>query len=73
MENGGANIVQEMDDGWLLYMFLKHTNFDMLVSPVEEPLINLITEAESVVFDTEVSNHLQLISGQNLQEGDRNY
>lgn len=40
----------------------------MLVAPVDEPLINLVTEAQGVVFDTEVSDHLQLISGENLQE-----
>lgn len=45
----------------------------MLVSPVDEPLVNLITEAQRVMFNTEVSNHLQLLSGENLQEGDRNY
>lgn len=48
-----------------------HTNFDMLVSPVDEPLINLITEAQSVMFNAEVCDHLQLIFGENLQEEDR--
>lgn len=44
----------------------------MLVSPVDEPLVNLIAEAESVVFNAEVCNHLELISGENLQNEDRN-
>lgn len=44
----------------------------MLVSPVDEPLVNLIAEAESVVFDAEVCNLLELISGENLQNEDRN-
>lgn len=46
----------------------------MLVSPVDEPLINLVTEAERVVFDAEIRDHLQLVSGENLQEdgNDRN-
>lgn len=43
----------------------------MLVAPVDEPLINLITKAQSVMFNTKVSNHLQLISGENLQGDDR--
>lgn len=42
----------------------------MLVSSVDEPLINLIAEAQSVMFNAEVSNHLQLVSGENLQEED---
>ena len=45
----------------------KRTNFNVLVAPVDEPLINLITEAQSVMFDTKVCDHLQLISGENLQ------
>lgn len=49
-----------------------HTNFDMLVSLVDEPLINLITEAQSVMFNAEVCDHLQLVFGENLQEEDRN-
>lgn len=59
----------------LIYSTLsgKHTNFNMLVSPVDEPLINLVTEAQSVMFNTEVSDHLQLVSGENLQEEDRNH
>lgn len=44
----------------------------MLVSPVDEPLVNLIAEAESVVFDAEVCDLLELISGENLQNEDRN-
>lgn len=44
----------------------------MLVSPVDEPLVNLIAEAESVVFDAEVCDHLELIFGENLQNEDRN-
>lgn len=44
----------------------------MLVSPVDEPLINLITEAEGVVFDAEICDHLQLVSGENLQNEDGN-
>lgn len=44
----------------------------MLMSPVDEPLVNLIAEAESVVFNTEVCNHLKLTSGVNLQNEDRN-
>ncbi len=47
----------------------KHTNFDVLLSFVDDPLINLITEAQSVVFNAEVGDHLQLISGENLQGG----
>lgn len=43
-----------------------HTDFDMLVSLVGDPLINLITEAQTVMFNTEVSNHLKLISSENL-------
>lgn len=50
----------------------KPTNFDMLVSPVDEPLVNLIAEAESVVFNAEVCNHLEFLSGENLQSEDRN-
>lgn len=45
----------------------------MLVAFVDEPLINLIAEAQSVVFNAEVSDHLQLISGENLQEQNRKY
>lgn len=45
----------------------------MLVPFVDKPLVNLIAEAQSVVFDTQVSNHLQLVSGENLEEGDRRY
>lgn len=44
----------------------------MLVSPVDEPLINLVAEAESVMFNAEIGNQLQLISGENLQSEDRN-
>lgn len=47
-----------------------HTNFNMLVSFVDEPLINLVAEAKSIMFNAEVSNHLQLVSGENLQEED---
>ena len=46
----------------------KRTNFDVLLSPVDEPLVDLVTEAQSVVFDAEVSDHLQLCSGEHLQE-----
>lgn len=42
----------------------------MLVSFVNEPLVNLIAEAQSVMFNAEISNHLQLVSGENLQEED---
>lgn len=44
----------------------------MSVSPVDEPLVNLIAEAESVMFNTEVCDHLELISGENLQNEDGN-
>lgn len=44
----------------------------MLVSPVDEPLINLVTEAERVVFDAEICDHLQLVSGEDLQNEDGN-
>lgn len=42
----------------------------MLVSPVDEPLINLVAEAERVVLDAEISDHLQLLSGEDLQNED---
>lgn len=42
----------------------------MLVALVDEPLIHLITKAQSIMFNTQVSDHLQLISGENLQEDD---
>lgn len=45
----------------------------MFVSPIDEPLIDLVTEAQSVVFDAEVGDHLQLVSGENLQEDDRSH
>ena len=45
----------------------------MLVSFVDEPLIDLIAEAQCVMFNTEVCNHLQLVSGEDLQEKQRNY
>lgn len=51
----------------------KLTNLDMFVSPIDEPLIDLVTEAQSVVFDAEVGDHLQLVSGENLQEDDRSH
>lgn len=41
------------------------------MSLVDEPLINLITEAERIMLNAEVSDHLELISGENLQEDDR--
>lgn len=44
-----------------------------MVSPVNEPLVNLVAEAQCVVFDAEVSDHLQLVSAENLQEEDRAY
>lgn len=44
----------------------------MFVSPVDEPLVNLVAEAESVMFDTEVCDHLELISGENLRNEDGN-
>lgn len=44
----------------------------MLVSPVDEPLINLIAEAERVVFDAEICDHLQLVSGEYLRSEDGN-
>lgn len=72
VKTGAASIMQEMvTNSYVLYY--TSTDFDMLVSPVDEPLINLITEAQRVMFNTEVSDHLQLISGENLQEDDRNY
>lgn len=40
----------------------------MLVSLKDEPLVNLVAEAQRVVFDAEVCDHLQLASGKNLQE-----
>lgn len=40
----------------------------MLVSLIDEPLVNLVAEAQRVVFDAEVCDHLQLASGKNLQE-----
>lgn len=42
----------------------------MLVSPVDEPLINLVAEAERVVLDAEICDHLQLVSGEDLQNED---
>lgn len=45
----------------------------MFVSSVDKPLVNLIAEAQSVMFNTEVSDHLQLVSGEDLQEENRNY
>lgn len=44
----------------------------MLVSPVDEPLINLIAEAERVVLDAEICDHLQLVSGEDLRSEDGN-
>lgn len=44
------------------------TDFDVLVPPVDEPLVNLVAEAQGVVFDAEVGDHLQLASGENLRE-----
>lgn len=44
----------------------------MLVSPVDEPLINLIAEAERVVLDAEICDHLQLLSGEDLQNEEGN-
>lgn len=38
----------------------------MLVAFVYQPFINLIAEAERVILDAQVSNHLQLLSGENL-------
>lgn len=49
------------------------TDFDVLVPPVDEPLINLVAEAQGVVFDAEVGDHLQLASGENLREEDRKH
>ena len=42
------------------------TYFDVLVSLVDEPLVHLIAETQGVVFDTEVSDYLQLIPGEYL-------
>lgn len=49
----------------------ERTDFDVLVAPVDEPLVNLVAEAQSVVFDAEVGDHLQLVPGEHLQEEDR--
>ena len=42
------------------------TYLDVLVSLVDEPLVHLIAETQGVVFDTEVSDDLQLIPGEYL-------
>lgn len=45
----------------------------MLVASVDEPLVHLIAEAQCVMFNAEVSDHLQLVSGENLREKNRNH
>lgn len=50
---------------------VERTYFGVSVSPVDDPLVHLIAEAQGVVFHTEVSDGLQLVSGEHLQEEDR--
>lgn len=45
----------------------------MLVPLVDEPLINLIAEAQCVVFNAKVCDHLQLIFCEYLSVKDNNY
>lgn len=42
------------------------TYFYMLMSRIDKPLIHLITDAQGVMLDAEVSNDLQLLSGIHL-------
>lgn len=35
----------------------------MLISSIYKPFINLITEAECVIFDAKVSNYLEFLFG----------
>ena len=43
----------------------------MLVALVSEPLVHLVAEAQRVVFDAQVGDHLQLVSGEDLAQEDR--
>lgn len=38
----------------------------MLISSIDKPFINLVTDAEGVMLDAKVSNYLQLLSGIHL-------
>lgn len=44
------------------------TDLDVSVSPVDEPLVNLVAEAQRVVFDAQVRDRLQLLPGEDLQD-----
>lgn len=35
----------------------------MLVSSIDKPFVNLITDAECVIFDAKVSNYLEFLFG----------
>jgi hypothetical protein len=43
----------------------------VLVALVGEPLVDLVAEAQCVVLDAQVRDHLQLISGEDLEREDR--
>lgn len=38
----------------------------MLISSIHKPFINLITDAERVIFDAKVSNYLEFLFGIHL-------
>lgn len=42
------------------------TYFYVLMSSIDKPFINLITDAQGVMLDAKVSNDLQLLSGIHL-------
>jgi len=44
------------------------TYLDVPVPPVGEPLVHLVAEAQRVVLDAQVCDHLQLVSGEDLDQ-----
>ena len=50
---------------------LNQTYFHVLGSIIGEPLVHLVADAHHVVLDAQVRDHLQLVSGEDLEREDR--
>lgn len=46
--------------------FLRLTDFDVFGSVVRQPLVHLIADAQHVVFDAQICDHLELLGLVNL-------
>lgn len=62
-----AHPVNTIETTPLAYVTRAPTHSDVLTARVDQPLVHLITDTDDIVALAEVSNHLQLSSGEHLE------